>query len=84
MSEVPLVIDPQPIAGPASDPPTEGWWLDPGVGMILALYAIPTIWSVVRSKDSSSGFIGLALALVSILMFVLWVAGVFPEERTYD
>ncbi len=55
-----------------------------GVGMILALYAIPTIWSVVRSKESSSGFIGLALALVSILMFVLWVAGVFPEERTYD
>ncbi len=55
-----------------------------GVGMILALYAIPTMWSVVRSKESSSGFIGLALALVSILMFVLWVAGLFPEERTYD
>ncbi len=54
--------------------------------IIIGVYAIPTIWEIARTKDPPGGgrAFGLVLALFSILTFVLWVAGVLPEESSYD
>ncbi len=56
------------------------------LGLILAFFAIPTLWEVARSKDTSgrSRAFGLALALGVIVFFVLYILGAFPEESSYD